>query len=121
MKGYSNEEKSYIAQNHLVPSLLKEYQIDNIGLNFSTELLIYIIENYTSEAGVRSLERHIRTICETIISYKYLTKKVPKTIDVNVFKKIMSTSYFEKKPQNSIRKSVRKKQKGRKKVYNIDL
>ena len=121
LKGYSNEEKSYIAQNHLVPSLLKEYQIDNIGLNFSTELLIYIIENYTSEAGVRSLERHIRTICETIISYKYLTKKVPKTIDVNVFKKIMSTSYFEKKPQNSIRKSVRKKQKGRKKVYNIDL
>ena len=121
LKGYSNEEKSYIAQNYLVPSLLKEYQIANIGLSFTTELLIYIIENCTSEAGVRSLERHIRTICETIISYKYLTKKVPKTIDVNVFKKIMSTSYFEKKPQNSIRKSVRKKQKGRKKVYNIDL
>lgn len=121
LKGYSNEEKSYIAQNYLVPSLLKEYQIANIGLSFTTELLIYIIENCTSEAGVRSLERHIRTICETIISYKYLTKKVPKTIDVNVFKKIMNTSYFEKKPQNSIRKSVKKKQKGRKKVYNIEL
>ena len=83
--------------------------------------MIYIIENYTSEAGIRSLERHIRTICETIISYKYLTKKVPKIIDVSEFKKIMSTSYFERRSQNSVRKSVRKKQKERKKVYNIDL
>lgn len=121
LRGYTNEEKSYIAQNYLIPSLLKEYQIDNLDLKFSTELVIYIIENYTSEAGIRSLERHIRTICETIISYKYLTKKVPKIIDVSEFKKIMSTSYFERRTQNSVRKSVRKKQKERKKVYNIDL
>ena len=30
-------------------------------------------------------------------------------------------SYIERRPQNSVRKSVRKKQKERKKVYNIDL
>lgn len=123
LRGYTNEEKIHIANNYLVPNLLKEYQIDNLNLKFSEELVEYIIENYTSEAGIRSLERHLRTICETIISYKYLTKKVPQIVDISEFKRIMATSYFEIRHNNPVGKSTRKKKskKERKKVYNIDL
>lgn len=123
IKGYTNGEKLHIAQNYLIPNLLKVYQIDNLNLKFSEELVEYIIENYTSEAGIRSLERHLRTICETIISYKYLTETVPNIIDISEFKKIMATSYFEIGQNNPAGKLVRKKKKKkeRKKEYNIDL
>lgn len=123
LRGYTTEEKVQIAKNYLIPNLLKEYQIDNLNLKFSEELVEYIIENYTNEAGIRSLERHLRTICETIISYKYLTKKVPKIIDISEFKRIMATSYFEIRHSNSAEKPIRKKKskKERKKVYNIDV
>ena len=111
-----------IAQNYLIPKLVKEYQIDNLDLKFTTDLVEFIIENYTSEAGIRSLERHLRTICETVISYKYITQKVPQIIDISEFKKIMDTSYFEISKQKSINKAVRKRKRSiRKKIYNIDL
>ncbi|MBO5351664.1 MAG: AAA family ATPase [Lachnospiraceae bacterium] len=122
LKGYTNEEKLCIAQNYLIPKLVKEYQIDNLDLKFTTDLVEFIIENYTSEAGIRSLERHLRTICETVISYKYITQKVPQIIDISEFKKIMDTSYFEISKQKSINKAVRKRKRSiRKKIYNIDL
>lgn len=122
LKGYTNEEKWCIAQNYLIPKLVKEYQIDGLDLEFTSDLVEFIIENYTSEAGIRSLERHLRTICETVISYKYITQSVPQIIDISEFKKIMDTSYFGLNNQKSIKISMKKKKKGiEKRIYNIEL
>lgn len=123
LKGYTKSEKMYIAKHYLVPSLLNEYQIVNYEVNFKDELVEYIIDNYTNEPGIRSLERHLKTICETIISYNYLTKEIPKEIGINEFKKIVNTSYFDNK-SNALeeqQRKVRKKGKKQKVVYNIEL
>lgn len=63
---YSVEEKISIARHHLVGRVMQKYMIgpDEIFFDADEEenLLRYLIRNYTLEAGVRDLERTIRTL-----------------------------------------------------------
>ncbi|MBW2367452.1 MAG: endopeptidase La [Deltaproteobacteria bacterium] len=63
LSGYTNEEKMQIAKNHLIPRQVKENGLKPRYLSFSQGALRQIIDEYTSEAGVRNLEREIGTIC----------------------------------------------------------
>ncbi|MCL4541456.1 MAG: endopeptidase La [Chloroflexi bacterium] len=63
LSGYTVEEKLHIAEQYLVPK-----ELDNAGLLademlFTRDGLMCIIESYTREAGVRSLQRQIGAIC----------------------------------------------------------
>ena len=60
---YTNYEKIDIAKKYLIPKILEENKIDNKIISISDEMLNYVIEAYTSEAGVREL----RLILEKII------------------------------------------------------
>lgn len=60
---YTYEEKQGIAIKHLIPKQLKEHGLTKNNISISTTAVSSIINNYTSEAGVRSLERQIATIC----------------------------------------------------------
>jgi len=63
---YSIEEKVAIARQYLVERVRKQYQISAEQIFFDpgeeTDLLRYLIKTYTREAGVRELERIIRTM-----------------------------------------------------------
>lgn len=61
--GYTEEEKVQIARRYLVPKQLREHGLENRHIVFSEGTLQKIIRNYTREAGVRSLERNIATLC----------------------------------------------------------
>ena len=61
--GYTENEKLHIAKEHLIPKQLKENGIPEGTLTISDNALHRIINNYTREAGVRSLERTIARIC----------------------------------------------------------
>jgi ATP-dependent Lon protease len=63
LQGYSEEEKLHIARRYLVPRQVEENGITAEQIDFPDEALRYIIRHYTREAGVRSLERTIGTIC----------------------------------------------------------
>ncbi len=76
--GYSEYEKLDIARNYLVPSILKEHNID-ISINDDT--ILNIIRNYTMESGVRSLERNISKICRKVV-----TSVLKDNIDINDIK-----------------------------------
>jgi ATP-dependent Lon protease len=65
LQGYSEEEKLHIARRYLVPRQVEENGITNEQIEFPDEALRYVIRHYTREAGVRSLERTIGTICRT--------------------------------------------------------
>ena len=60
--GYTLEEKVQIAKKHLIPKQREEHGIKTKDIVFSDEALQKIIENYTKESGVRSLERMIGKI-----------------------------------------------------------
>jgi ATP-dependent Lon protease len=59
---YTRGEKLAIARRHLVPKQLFEHGISPEKLEIADEALMIIIERYTREAGVRSLERSIAAV-----------------------------------------------------------
>ena len=66
MTGYLQEEKEEIAKRHLIPKELKNHGLKASQLKFTKEILGHIIDDYTRESGVRSLERQIATICRKV-------------------------------------------------------
>ena len=66
MTGYLQEEKEEIAKRHLIPKELKNHGLKSTQLKFTKEILGHIIDDYTRESGVRSLERQIATICRKV-------------------------------------------------------
>lgn len=62
LNGYLREEKYEIAKRHLIPKQIKEHGLRSSDVNFSKDIVLRIIDNYTREAGVRSLERKIADV-----------------------------------------------------------
>ncbi len=63
LQGYTEEEKVHIAFQYLIPRQIEENGITGDQILFPEETIRFIIRHYTREAGVRSLERTIGTIC----------------------------------------------------------
>ncbi len=66
ISGYTFKEKLEIAKKHLLPKLLKEHGLTKRNINISDEVILKVIEEYTSESGVRELERKLAAICRKI-------------------------------------------------------
>jgi ATP-dependent Lon protease len=62
LPGYTRKEKLAIAKQHLIPKQLEEHGITTALLELTDEAIEEIIEHYTREAGVRSLERQIASV-----------------------------------------------------------
>jgi ATP-dependent Lon protease len=63
LQGYSEEEKVHIAFRYLIPRQIEENGITSEQIEFPEDAVRHTIRHYTREAGVRSLERTIGTIC----------------------------------------------------------
>jgi ATP-dependent Lon protease len=63
LQGYTEEEKVHIAFQYLIPRQIEENGVTGNQIEFPEETVRFIIRHYTREAGVRSLERTIGTIC----------------------------------------------------------
>ena len=63
LQGYIEDEKVHIAYRYLIPRQIEENGIKPDQIEFSEEVVRYIIRHYTREAGVRNLERNIGTMC----------------------------------------------------------
>ena len=60
---YTKNEKLRIATNHLIGQQLKRHGLNRRMLRISEDAIASIIDDYTREAGVRNLERHIADVC----------------------------------------------------------
>lgn len=66
LSGYTFKEKLEIAKKYLIPKLIREHGLKKRDLNLSNEVILKIIEEYTSESGVRELERKLAALCRKI-------------------------------------------------------
>lgn len=63
ISGYTLEEKLNIAKKYLIPKQRQLHGLKASQLKFSASALPALIEEYTRESGVRSLERKISAVC----------------------------------------------------------
>ncbi len=75
LPGYTPYEKRQIARKYLVPRQMKENGLDGVKLTFPLKSIDRIINSYTREAGVRSLERTIgsvlRKVAKQVVEKKF--------------------------------------------------
>jgi ATP-dependent Lon protease len=64
--GYTRDEKKAIATEFLIPKQLSEHGLTPDRLDFSPEAIDTIVDNYTREAGVRTLEQRIAAMCRHV-------------------------------------------------------
>ncbi|ATW28576.1 endopeptidase La [Candidatus Formimonas warabiya] len=66
ISGYTEEEKLNIAMKYLLPKQIKEHGLKVEQITVSENAVRAIIREYTREAGVRSLERSLATLCRKV-------------------------------------------------------
>lgn len=66
ISGYTEEEKLQIARRYLIPKRLEANGLKEGDVTFTEGALRAMIEGYTREAGVRTLERTIDAVCRKI-------------------------------------------------------
>ncbi|MEY8001474.1 endopeptidase La [Clostridium sp. Mt-5] len=84
VSGYTVEEKFHICKKYLIPKELKENGIENDEITFSDSSIYKLIDNYTRESGVRSLERKVAAVIRKAISE--MMEKDKKSISITVTK-----------------------------------
>jgi ATP-dependent Lon protease len=79
LSGYTHEEKLAITKKYLIPKQMKENGINEAHVEFSDEGLNSVIKNFTSEAGLRNLERKIGALCRKV-AMKIAKGEISKTV-----------------------------------------
>jgi ATP-dependent Lon protease len=77
LSGYTEEEKQLIAVKHLLPRQIKANGLKANTIDLSSGALKQIITEYTSEAGLRNLEREFGGLCRKIARKKAEGEKGP--------------------------------------------
>ncbi|NUN14293.1 MAG: endopeptidase La [Myxococcales bacterium] len=93
--GYTREEKLHIAEQHLLPKQLREHGLTEQNVNFPQEMLELVIERYTREAGVRSLERRIADICRSAAVAFVESEQVHTEVTEDKLSEILGPHKFE--------------------------
>lgn len=93
LSSYTLLEKVSIAKKYLLPNLYKEHLLTAKEIKFSDSVLKYIIESYTSEAGLRELNRVLTTILRKCIVLKKM-KSVK--ITEEMVKELLGPVLYEK-------------------------
>ncbi|MEO5572317.1 MAG: endopeptidase La [Bacteroidia bacterium] len=82
ISGYTIEEKIQIAVKHLVPKQLEAHGMKKTHVQFTPAILETMVEEYTSESGVRNLERTIasviRSLAKSVVSKEAYETKITK-------------------------------------------
>lgn len=94
VSGYILEEKIEIAKKYLVPKQLVEHGFEKKEIEFPKATLTKIIESYTRESGVRTLDKKIAKVLRRIAREKALGKEYPKSITPALLKTYLGTEEF---------------------------
>jgi ATP-dependent Lon protease len=101
VNGYTLEEKLEIAKRHLLPKQLKDSGIKAKQFKLGEGVLEAIVEQYTDESGVRTLEKRIAKLVRYRAKQIALKEKHGVTITVNELAKIYGPSHARDKYQGN--------------------
>jgi len=104
-RSYIIEEKINIAKRYLIPKQIKENGLSDYRIKISDASVRKIIQSYTREAGVRSLEREISAILRKIGTAIVEKKPYPKVIQPGDVEKYLGVERFKEDTSIRINKS----------------
>ena len=81
ISGYISAEKIEIAARHLVPRNLENHGFGSDEVTFTRDALLYMIESYTRESGVRKLDKTISKVLRKLAVKKAKNEEYPSVID----------------------------------------
>jgi ATP-dependent Lon protease len=96
ISGYTVEEKIQIAIKHLIPKQLEAHGLKKSHVTFTNKLLEKIIEEYTAESGVRTLEKQIASVIRATAKLVALEEKYDPKISDTQLRKILGAPIFQK-------------------------
>lgn len=89
VSGYTEEEKIAIAEQHIMPKTLEKHGLTSKQLKIPAPCIRKVIQEYTREAGVRSLERCIATICRKVATQIVKNKNAVVKVTPNLVTKYL--------------------------------
>ena len=92
--GYTEKEKSKIAQKYLLPKQIKNHVLNKNEIKFGTKLIKRIIRNYTREAGVRNLEKEISKVCRKTVKILETSNKKSVLLNDDLLNKFLGHSKY---------------------------
>ena len=95
LAGYTEEEKAEIAKRHLVPKSMEHHGLDKKEFEVTADALKVVIENYTREAGVRSLEREINSLARKATKDLMMGKKKKIKVDAELAQKYLGVPRYK--------------------------
>ena len=95
VSGYTYEEKFHIAKNHLIKRSMEEYGIDEKTIKISDNTIKEIVNGYTRESGVRTLERQVNKVIRKSITELIKSKKKSLTVSSSKLEKYLGPVVFE--------------------------
>lgn len=102
LTGYTEEEKFFISQRHLIPKQIEENGLKSSQIEITDDAIKAVIANYTREAGLRNLERNIATLCrKTARRVAEGEGQKTKITDTMVFKMLGPAPYIREDEQEN--------------------
>jgi ATP-dependent Lon protease len=101
VNGYTLEEKLEIAKRHLLPKQLKENGVKPKQIELADGLIEAVIDQYTDESGVRTLEKRIGKLVRHRAKQLAMNKKHEVTIGIPDLVKIFGPSHARDKYQGN--------------------
>ncbi len=96
ISGYTQEEKTQIAKNYLLPKQISENGLKKNQLTVDDTGIAKIIEEYTRESGVRNLDREIASVCRGIAAKVALDEISEATIEASDIEELLGKPKFQK-------------------------
>jgi len=96
VSGYSTEEKIEIARQHLIPKQRKEHGLKAKDIKFSQKVIKTIIEGYTRESGVRSLDRQVAGVMRGIAKRVAMEESYNTNLKIEELKDLLGPTKFSK-------------------------
>jgi ATP-dependent Lon protease len=92
--GFIEEEKLEIAKKFILPMLLKKHGLSERDLRFTDGALKKVIRQYTGEAGIRSLQREMESICRRCARAKASQGFTPFVVTIDNLEEYLGTPVY---------------------------
>lgn len=96
VSGYIMEEKVEIAKRHLIPNQLTEHGLAPENVAFSNKVIETMVQNYTRESGVRSLNQKIAKVVRQVAKKIAFEEKFHKNLTVKEVQTILGIPRYVK-------------------------